>query len=113
MSVAPDRRLRTNKPLIGNGLLITLSTEVSADASISRSAYLHHVTAAAPVTLTLSDVPYDQEEHCFVRVSGAADIAIAGNGKNIHGAPSLVMGAGDRKLTIRYDATAGEWLERT
>ena len=112
MPVAPDRRLRTNKPLIGNGLQITQSAEVSADASVTSGAYLYHVTAAAAVALTLPAAPHDQEEHCFVRASGAADITLAGNGKTIHGAASLVMGAADRKLTIRYDATSGEWLER-
>lgn len=112
MSVAPDRSLRRNKLLIGNGLQITYSTEVAADVSVLPGAYLFHVSATVARALTLPAVPQDQEEHCFVRTAGGADITIAGNGKNIHGAASFVMGAGDRKLTIRYDATAGEWLER-
>lgn len=113
MSVAADRRMRTNKPLVGNGLQFTQSTEVAADAAVSSSAYLYHVDATAVVTLTLPAAPQDYEEHCFVRTAGASDIVLSGNGKNINGAAGRVMGAAELHLTIRYDATAGQWLERS
>ena len=112
MSVASDRSLRTNKPLYGNALRFTKSIETAVDATVDRAAYLYHVDATAAVVLTLSDVPHDYEEHCFVRSAGAALITIAGNGKNINGGASRIMGAGELHLTIRYDATAGQWLER-
>lgn len=114
MTQAADRRQRLNKPLVGNGLLITFSREVSADFTVAKSDYLINVTASGAVVATLPSVPSDGEEHQLVRASGTADITLSGaGGKTINGESSIVLGAGVYEVTVRFDATADKWLIRS
>lgn len=110
-----------NSEIVGYGLGTSKLESIQSTVAVTLKNFERTVfcdtTTTAAFTVTLPALPFDGQKHTIIDAvggAGAANITVAGNGANIDGAATYVMGTNWDNFTFTYNydsvAAAHKWI---